>query len=118
MLMPLLFKHLSFNALLGALGHELAHVADFQSKTTWDIIGHAVKNVSARYIDRFEFNTDAICIAHGLGYQLLEWSSFVRATMHTVNWLGPDYAHRPKNRERYMNPSTISARMKELPMYE
>jgi hypothetical protein len=118
MLMPLIFKNLSFNTQIALIGHELAHVTDFLRKTTLEFIKHGINNVSARYIDRFEFNTDAICIEHGLGYQLLEWSRYVREKMHTVNWDGPDYAHRPKKRERYMNPSTIIARIKESPLYK
>ena len=117
MLMPLIFKKVSFNAQLGLIGHELAHIAYFLSRTTLQIIKHVVSNVSARYIDRFEYNTDAICIAHGLGYQLLEWSSYVRKKMNTVNWMGPDYVHRPKKRERYMNPATILKRISEDPLY-
>jgi len=118
MLMPLIFKNVSFNSQLGLIGHELAHVADFLTKTTLQIIKHVVSNVSAKYIDRFEYNTDAICIAHGLGYQLLEWSSYVRKKMHTVNWDGPDYVHRPMNRERYMNPSTIIKKINETQLYQ
>ncbi len=118
MLMPLLFKNLPFNAQVGVIGHELGHVSDFCHKTTLQIIKHVVNNVSKKYIDRFEFNTDAICIAHGLGHQLLEWSSFVRKKMNTVNWDGPDYAHRPKRRERYMNPSTIEKRINDDPLYK
>jgi hypothetical protein len=117
MLMPLLFKNLSFNTQVALIGHELAHVADFSTKTTFGFLKHAVSNVSAKYVDRFEYNTDAICIAHGLGYQLLEWSSYVRMKMNTVNWDGPDYAHRPKKRERYMNPATILKRINEDPLY-
>ena len=118
MLMPLLFKNVSFNAQLGLIGHELAHVADFLTKTTLQIIGHVIRNVSAKYIDRFEYNTDAICIAHGLGYQLLEWSLYVRKKMNTVNWDGPDYVHRAKKRARYMNPPVIIKKIKETPLYQ
>jgi hypothetical protein len=118
MLMPLAFKHLSFNEQVGVMGHELGHVTDFSRMTSFQIIEHAVKNVSAKYIDQFEYNTDAICIAHGLGYQLLDWSSFIRKKMNTVNWDGPDYAHRPKKRERYMNPSTIEKRISVDPIYK
>jgi hypothetical protein len=118
MLMPLLFKNLPFNAQVGVMGHELAHVADFSRMTTLQIIEHAIKNVSAKYIDRFEYNTDAICIAHGLGYQLLFWSQFVRTKMNRENWMGPDYAHRPMTRERYMNPATILGRIKDDPIYQ
>jgi hypothetical protein len=117
MLQPLLFKNLPFNAQIGAIGHELAHVTDFLTKTTFGIIKHAVCNISAEYSDRFEYNTDAICIKHGLGYQLLEWSSYVRNKMYTVNWDGPDYVHKPKKRERYMNPGTIEKKISENAIY-
>lgn len=117
MLMPLLFKNLPFNAQVAVMGHELSHVADFITRSSLWFINHAASNVSAKYVDRFEYNTDARCIAHGLGYQLLIWSSFVRMKMNTVNWDGPDYAHRPKRRERYMNPATIQKRINENPIY-
>ncbi len=117
MLMPMLFKNQSFNAQVGVMGHELAHVTDFLKMSTGQIIAHAIKNVSAKYIDRFEYNTDAICIAHGLGYQLLEWSSFIRKKMSRENWRGPDFTHRPMLKERYMNPSTIMKRIDTDPIY-
>jgi hypothetical protein len=118
MLMPLLFKNLPFNAQVGVMGHELAHVLDFYTMTTKQIIAHTIKNVSAKYIDRFEYNTDAICIAQGLGYQLLEWSSYVRKKMNQETWRGPDYIHRPMTKERYMNPGTISKRIEANPIYQ
>jgi hypothetical protein len=117
MLMPLMFKNLSFNAQVGVMGHELAHATDFLRMTTRQIIMHAIKNVSAKYIDRFEYNTDAICIAHGLGYQLLEYSSYVRQKMKRVYWRGSDFAHHPMDIERYMNPTTILERINRHPLY-
>ena len=118
MLMPLIFKNLSFNAQLGLIGHELAHVSDFFSVTTLQIIKHVVSSVSTKYVDRIEYNTDATCIAHGLGYQLLEWSSYVRKKMNTENWDGPDYVHRAKKRGRYMNPGTIRQSINKNPLYQ
>jgi hypothetical protein len=117
MLMPLLFARLSFNAQVALIGHELGHVVQYAAKTTGQLVKYVAGNVSAKYIDRFEYQADSICIAHGLGYQLLEWSSFVRKTMNTENWDGPDYVHRPKKRERYMNPSTILKRINEDQQY-
>lgn len=118
MLRPLLFKNLPFNAQVAAIGHELAHVADFLNKSTLEIFQHAFNNVSRRYIDRFEFNTDAIAIDHGLGYQMLDWSRYVRSQMHTENWDGPAYVHKRKRRERYMNPATIRQKMLLSPLYQ
>ncbi|HEV8287199.1 MAG TPA: hypothetical protein VGQ09_22980 [Chitinophagaceae bacterium] len=117
MLAPILFKNLPFNAQIRVIGHELGHVTDFSSMFTSQILKHAVRNVSAKYIDHFEFRTDSICIAHGLGYQLLAWSSFVRQKMHNDNWDGADNVHQPMERERYMNPSTIRKRIAENPIY-
>ncbi len=107
MLSPLLFKNVPFSAQIGAVGHELSHVADFSSYSFIKLLWHGVKNISPTYLDRFEFKTDSICIAHGLGYQLLAWSENVRKKMNTINWRGPDYSHKPQNTERYMNPDTI-----------
>lgn len=117
-LMPVLFDNLPFNAQIGVIGHELGHVVEFSSMTTLDILKHAARNVSAKYVDHFEFKTDSICIAHGLGYQLLAWSSFVRKVMHKDNWDGADNVHKPMMRERYMNPSTIKRRIAQLALYE
>jgi len=117
-LMPVLFKNLPFNVQLGVMGHEMAHAADFLTMTTKQIILHVVKNISAKYIDHFEYNTDAICIAHGLGYQLLDWSIYVRKKMSGEIWIGSDYIHRPITRERYMNPGTIIKKIEANPIYQ
>ena len=116
--MPLIFKNLPFNSQVGVMGHELAHAVDFFQMTTKQIITHVIRNISATYIDRFEFNTDAICIAHGLGYQLYDWSSLVRQKMNKTNWRGSDYVHRDMNKERYMNPETILKRIAANPIYQ
>jgi hypothetical protein len=116
-LVPLLLKNLSFNVQVAVLGHELAHIVQYERMTTAGLLKYAVCNISALYIDRFEYSADAICIAHGLGYQLFDWSDYVRKKMNTVYWLGPDYLHRKKTRERYMNPSTILQRIDRDSLY-
>jgi hypothetical protein len=116
-LSPILFKKQSFNAQVGIIGHELAHVVQYSQMNSFGLTRYLVSNISAKYVDRFEFNADAICIAHGLGYQLLAWSSFIRKAMNTESWRGPDHVHRKKQRERYMNPATILKRIEEDPFY-
>ena len=103
-LMPLIFKNISFDAQIGLIGHELAHVAENINMTTLDLLQHGIRSISAKYVDRVEGNIDAICIDHGLGYQLLAWSMQVRKAMNTVNWGGPDYVHRSEQRKRYNEP--------------
>ena len=117
MLTPILFKNVPFNLQIGVIGHELAHVADFSTYSPLKLIWHGIKNISPKYLDRFEFKTDSICIAHGLGYQLLAWSKNLRTQMHSTNWRGPDYVQRVQTVERYMNPATIQHRINITPLY-
>ncbi|HTQ27020.1 MAG TPA: hypothetical protein VMI35_02795 [Puia sp.] len=115
---PLLLERMDFNAQVGVIGHELSHASDFSNRSAWSLIGSGIGHLSSKYIDRFEYRTDSICIAHGLGFQLLAWSRFVRATLHSENYDGSDNIDMPvMDHERYMNPSTILTRMEAIPIY-
>ena len=108
---PIVFSKLPFNAQIGVLGHELAHVADFNEKSSWQLIGLSLKMFNTKFVDRFEFNTDHICINHGLGYQLYDWSKYVRTALDIKEWKGAetDYSSEKDipDKQRYMNPETI-----------
>ena len=116
-LKPLLFQNLIFEQQVGVIGHELSHVVDFNSKNFLQTIGVGINHISKRYLDKMEFNTDRICIQHGLGKYLLAYSKHVRETMHVQNWRGVDYVKKGNGNgkyERYMNPDTIEKTMKEM----
>src|SRR5436853_7397926 len=104
---------MDFNVQSGIIGHELSHIADFKQRSLLSMIDSGIQHLfSSRYIDRVEFRTDSICLAHGLGYQLLAWSTFIRNTMHTKNWQGAYNTDKmPTMHERYINPSTIEKYM-------
>jgi hypothetical protein len=107
-LVPLQLRNLNFNAQIGVLGHELSHAADFTNKNSFGLLRVAFGNLSNKFLDKFEFKTDSLCIAHGLGYQLLAWSTLIRNTMHRENWTGSVNIDKgPMLREKYMNPPTI-----------
>jgi hypothetical protein len=115
----ILLPFMDFNARIGVIGHELSHVADFSGMSLLQLAGSGIGHISTRYIDRFEYRTDGICVDHGLGYQLLEWSRFVRKTLHTKNWEGSDNINEPvMKRERYMNPSTILLKIQQSDIYK
>jgi hypothetical protein len=113
----LLFQNLTFEEQVGVIGHELSHVVDFNSKNFPQTIAIGVGHLSKKYIDRMEFNTDRICVIHGLGKYLETYSTHVRETMHVHNWRGVDYVKKGNGNgqyERYMNPDTIEKVMHEM----
>lgn len=117
-LVPLQLKNLDFNAQVGVLGHELTHAADFTNKNSFGLLRVAFGNLSNKFLDTFERYTDSLCIVHGLGYQLLAWSTFIRTTMHRENWTGSVNIDKgPMLHEKYMNPSTIKNQIENNPLY-
>ena len=116
-LRPLLLQNLTFEQQVGVIGHEVSHVVDFNNKNFPQTIGVGIGHISKRYLDKMEFNTDRICIQHGLGKYLLAYSKHVRETMHVHNWRGGDYVNKGNGNgkyERYMNPDTIEKTMQEM----
>jgi len=108
----LLFQNLSFEEQVGIMGHELSHVVDFDSKNFSQSVGNGIGHISKKYVDKMEFNTDRICIMHGLGKYLEAYSIQVRQTMHVHNWRGVDFVNeKNETHERYMNPDTIEKYM-------
>lgn len=121
-LVPILFSNLPYNAQIGVLGHELAHIADYNTKNTFQLLGLSFGMLSAKYVDKFEWNTDKRTIEHGLGYQLYAWSSYVRKALDIKEWHGAsqdvDEGNKPSINERYMGPSTILGQIKSSGKYQ
>ncbi len=100
-LTPILFDSLSLEGQLGVLAHELSHVSDFHNHNRGYLIKAFFWHFNPRKIDIFEYNTDYICINHGMGYQLLAWS------IDTSILIGKGTMKPPFKNERYMFPATI-----------
>jgi len=115
-LAPILLKNMDFNAQIGVLGHELAHTVDFLERNVWGMLNVVFGNLSKKYMDKFEYETDRRAIQNGLGYQLLAWSKHAVRTLR-VNEPPRDKVSGIMQRERYMRPETIIREMKKLPMY-
>jgi hypothetical protein len=112
------FKNGDANSQVGILGHEFCHILYFSHKTGLGLIGLAIKHISKRFMDRFEYNTDSMNIVRGLGYQLLSWNLYLRKYFPN-----PDAELRPApfsgaNRERYMTPAAIRMVISKTPLYD
>lgn len=120
-LAPILFSKLPYNAQIGVLGHEIAHILEYTSQTSFQLIGLGFKIGNPSFTDQFEFKTDERTIANGLGYQLLDWSTFVRKALNIVEWKGAseelESGNVPEASQRYMNPGTIKRYMLQYSMY-
>lgn len=115
---PILFKKLNFNAQVGVLGHELSHVSDYLTKGFSKMMNLLLIEIfSKKQVDKFESRTDHICINHGLGFQLLDWSKSVRENLKIDYWRGADNLKHKTKDERYLNPETIIQIMKQNQLY-
>ena len=121
-LAPILFSKLPYNAQVGVLGHEIGHIVEYKEKSSLQIIGLSFKLFNTDFVDSFEFNTDKRTVEHGLGYQLLDWSIFVRKALNVVEWKGASVdlsdGNKPEATQRYMNPETIKNNIKLLDIYK
>jgi len=83
-------ENLSYNAQIGVLGHELAHIVDYSSRNFFQLIGFGLHYIKKKDIIKTENQTDLATIEHGLGYQLLQWSKEVH-DLHIADGRGQLY---------------------------
>lgn len=72
----ILLEDVPFNAQIGVIGHELAHVVDFENKTLEGVVKTGLGYLKDNYKRKLEHQIDSMTAAHGLGWQLYEWASF------------------------------------------
>jgi hypothetical protein len=73
-----LFKHASFNAQVGVLGHEISHIVDYNQRSFGGIINRMFDYSSKDRKTSYEQEIDSMTIWSGLGWQLKEWMAFVQ----------------------------------------
>jgi hypothetical protein len=90
-----------FNAQVGVIGHELAHIIDYETKNTLGLVGTGIGYLSSDYKHDLEHRIDAITIQKGLGYQLKDWADFA------MNLSGASEDYKKFKKEIYMHPEEI-----------
>jgi hypothetical protein len=109
-----IFRKATIPAQIGILGHELSHIVNFSKKTSMGLMGIGIAHVSKPYMDRFEFYTDSLCIAHGLGYYQLEWAGMFDKMFANSGLPDPFKNKNTPTGERYMSAATIQDYMKKM----
>ncbi|MET6989916.1 hypothetical protein [Sediminicola arcticus] len=119
---PLLFLNLPYNAQIGVMGRELGQISTYHSKNTSQLIGNVFKMLNATYAEETKFNKDLICIDHGLGYQLFDWSSYIQGALDLQERRGSTDLFftqiEPSEHEPSMNPQIIEQYIEATDMYK
>ena len=103
----LLLTDASFDAQIAVLGHELAHVADFKTRSFFDMIWWGLNYLVVKQRAKIETRTDKSTIRHGLGWPLYFWSDFV------LNHSKASERYKRIRETKYMTPNEILEYMKK-----
>ncbi len=119
---PILFLNLPYNAQIGVMGRELGQITTLTTKNTSQLLGNIFKMLNTTYADEVKFNKDLICIDHGLGYQLFDWSSYVQGALDLPERRGSTDMFftqiEPSEHEPAMNPQIIENYMEATDIYK
>lgn len=74
-----LYSEFTFNAKVGLIGHELAHISKFTETGFFKLISEGIKYRKKEFKSSFEKDTDKRTIEHGLGWQIYDFSSQLQA---------------------------------------
>ena len=104
----ILLSDAPFDAQVAVLGHELAHVADFDSRSFFDMVWWGLSYLVVKQRTRIEIRTDKSTILHGLGWPLYYWADFV------LNHSKANKRYKRIKETKYMQPYEILEYMQKL----
>lgn len=71
-------KNVPFNAQVGVLAHEFAHIRLYNTKNVFGLIGVGIRySVSKRFREEFEKENDRETIARGYGWQVYHFTFYI-----------------------------------------
>ena len=99
------WRDLSFNAMVGWIGHELGHVLHYSHKSSGGIMFVGMKYAIPGYRRKMERFTDQLAIQHHLGYALFEGVDY------TLNSSKASEHYKQSQEKFYLKPEEIIARI-------
>ncbi|MDR1153619.1 MAG: hypothetical protein LBL04_02820 [Bacteroidales bacterium] len=90
-----------FDARVGVMGHELAHILDYSSKSGWQMVWTGIRYLGKKYRRTMERQTDSVAITRGFGWQLYHYAYFV------IHEAVIDDAYRRYKLDMYLKPEEI-----------
>lgn len=99
-----LFDSLPFNAQIGIIGHELAHVIDYENSSNLQIALLGLKYSTGNFDGLYEKRIDSMTVDRGLGWQLFDWSEYAMVTGKNIS-----NSYREFKRTHYLKPEEIQS---------
>lgn len=101
----ILLEQVPFNAQIGLIGHELAHIKYYEQRNAFQVIGLAATYSLHKKKEAYEKLTDGMTIEQGLGWQLWQWSHFVHHESDA------DKSYKDYKARYYLKPEEIAAQI-------
>ncbi len=102
------YNNLTFNALVGVIGHELSHIVKYMQCSNFRVIGDGILYLSSDFRESYEKEVDEITIKHNLGWQIFEFSSYI---FYQAN-VSPEYLNYKKR--YYYSPEELEILITEF----
>jgi hypothetical protein len=109
----ILLQDVPFNAQIGIIGHEIAHILDYENQNLLGIIRIGIDYLYTDEKIAYERSIDMLTISKGLGWQLRDWAQY---SMYDSDKASESY--KEFKRKTYMRPEEIEAIMKNDIMYQ
>lgn len=107
----ILYENLPLNAQIGLIGHELAHIIDYQSMNNFQMSRFGIDYLLTKKKREIENRTDLIAIHRGLGYQIKDFSKYV------FEESGASFNYLKYKMKFYFKPNQIKEILAMTPIY-
>ena len=91
------------------IGHELAHVVDFENRGFFDMVWWGISYLIVKQRTKIEIRADETTIRHGLGWLLYQWADFL------LNHSSANRRYLKMKRTKYLHPDEI---LQDVKKYE
>ena len=106
-----LLKDVPFNAQIGVIGHELAHIHDYEGRTVKSLFGLALNYLIIKNHAKYERSIDELTIKRGLGWQELEFADFMENKSKATD------RYKRFKRINYLSSSEIKSEIAKMKLY-
>ena len=108
----ILLDDVPFNAQIGVIGHEVAHIVDYEGRNILGIIQVGLNYLNDNRKRTYENRIDRMTIQRVLGWQLKDWAQY---SMFDSPKASEDY--KAFKRKIYLNPQQIIEEMQIFSCY-